>query len=50
MVYVFDAVKHGLKRVMIRKVVNDDAVITVSLFRDIGVNYGLCLGGQKTLD
>ena len=38
MVHVSDAVKHALKRVMIRTVVNDDAVITVSLFRDIGVD------------
>ena len=38
MVHVSDAVKHELKRVMIRTVVNDDAVTTVSLFRDIGVD------------
>ena len=38
MVHVSDAVKHELKRVMIRTVVTDDAVITVSLFRDIGVD------------
>jgi len=38
MVHVSDAVKHALKRVMIRTVVNDDAVTTVSLFRDIGVD------------
>ena len=39
MVHVSDAVKHGFKRVLIRTVVNDinDAVITVLLFRDIGV-------------
>ena len=34
MVHVSDAVKHELKRVMIRTVVTDDAVITVTLFRD----------------
>lgn len=38
MVHVSDAVKHELKRVMIRTVVNDDAVTTVSLIRDIGVD------------
>ena len=38
MVHVSDAVKHALKRVMIRTVVNDDVVNTVSLFRDIGVD------------
>ena len=38
MVHVSDAVKHELKQVIIRTVVSDDAVITVSLFRDIGVD------------
>ncbi|CAC5385431.1 unnamed protein product [Mytilus coruscus] len=34
MLHVSDAVKHGLKRVMIRTVDTDVAVIAVSLFRD----------------
>ena len=38
MVHVSDAVKQEIKQVIIRTVVTDDAVITVSLFRDIGVD------------
>ena len=48
MVHVSDAVKHALKRVIIRTVVNDDVVNTVSLFRDIGqTNFGLHLEGEN---
>ena len=46
MVHVSDAVKHELKRVMIRTVVTDDAVITDSLFRDIVVDELLIVFGK----
>ena len=38
MVHVSDAVKHELKRVMVRTVVTDDAVITVLFLCDIGLD------------
>ncbi|CAC5414976.1 unnamed protein product [Mytilus coruscus] len=48
MVHVSDAVKHGLKRVMIRTVNTEVAVIAVLLFRDIWVDeLWLAFGSGK---
>ena len=50
MLHVSDVMKHELARVMIRIVVTDDAVITVSLFRDRGRRtMGCGLEGKKLL-
>ena len=49
MVHVSDAMKHELARVMIRIVVTDDAVITVSLFRDRGRRTMDCVWEGKKL-
>ncbi|CAC5372613.1 unnamed protein product [Mytilus coruscus] len=49
MVHVSDAVKHGLKRVMIRTADTDVAVIAVSLFHEIGADeLRLAFGSGKS--